>query len=528
MWNLSTTIVLPLAFGGLSTASISTGPSITTATGTFKPTSGASCACAKLSRTYTGVIYPQSSNYTAQAADAYWDIRADLSPACIFLPETADGVSNALQIFGSCDAQFAVRGGGHMNYPGSNNINGGVLLALERLKDIKVKASTVEVGPGLTWYDVEDKLEPYGRIVIGGRLKTIGVPGLSLIGGFHYFNNKYGYAMDNVVSYDIVLGNGTHIRATKSSYPDLFWALKGGANNYGVVTKFELETYDIPKISTTIQLYNETSIPAFLTAVCEAAKLDDANPIAAGMVATVSYNATTKAISGSILGVQEGISEPPSQFANFSAVPATTRINNVTTMAQWTSTLDSPKQMFRSVNMAYLNISDRDILIQRAFDRVMFSHKSMKPDPEALYSIYKAWKDSVDKISDVQGLYPTFVTNVHSAGAARVGRTNGIGNVWGLMEEPMILWQFSTGWDLQQDDLRIEAWSRQLAEHLHAINVKKGLAFDFVYMGDAGEWQDPFAGFPVENIDRMRDIRALYDPEGIFSRLNWGGFKLGL
>lgn len=174
--------------------------------------------------------------------------------------------------------------------------------------------------------------------------------------------------------------------------------------------------------------------------------------------------------------------------------------------------------------------------------------KAVKPDAEVLYSIYKAWKDGVDTIADVQGLYPTFVTNVASAPAARVAKTNGIGNIWGLEAEPLIcsytifpaeclgwilankqiVWQFSTGWDLAQDDFRVEAWSRQLAEHLHSINVEKGIASEFVYMGDAGEWQDPFEGFPTENVARMRSIRADYDPLGVFSRLNWGGFKLGL
>lgn len=62
----------------------------------------------------------------------------------------------------------------------------------------------------------------------------------------------------------------------------------------------------------------------------------------------------------------------------------------------------------------------------------------MKPDAKVLYSIYKAWKDSVDKIADIKGLYPTFVTNVISPSSIRVARTNGVGNVWGLEEEPLI------------------------------------------------------------------------------------------
>lgn len=78
-------------------------------------TKGASCACKRLSHTSKDVIFPNNANYTTQAADKYWDVRADLSPACIFLPSSADEVSKAISIFGSCNAQFAVRGGGHMN-----------------------------------------------------------------------------------------------------------------------------------------------------------------------------------------------------------------------------------------------------------------------------------------------------------------------------------------------------------------------------------------------------------------------------
>lgn len=215
----------------------------------------------------------------------------------------------------------------------------------------------MDVGPGNNWYDVYSALEPYGRVCIGGRMKTIGVPGLSLIGGFHYFNNKYGYAMDNVISYDIVLGNGTLITVTRSAYSDLFWALKGGANNYGIVTRFELRTFDVPEVSTTIQVFNETHIPDFLSAVCEAAKLDDQDPIAAGMIATITYNATTKIPQGSVLGVQAGVSMPPSQFANFTKIPATERINNITTMKPWADTLDSPKQTMRYVHNLQLTIS---------------------------------------------------------------------------------------------------------------------------------------------------------------------------
>lgn len=104
-----------LAFAESAIATAQVGSLVTTPLGSFELTKGAACACSKLSRAYSGIISPNGANYTAQAADAYWDVRADLSPACIFLPSTADEISKALEIFQTCDAQFAVRGGGHMN-----------------------------------------------------------------------------------------------------------------------------------------------------------------------------------------------------------------------------------------------------------------------------------------------------------------------------------------------------------------------------------------------------------------------------
>lgn len=212
--------------------------------------------------------------------------------------------------------------------------------------DLSPDQSTIAVGPGNTWVDVYRKLDQYGLYAIGGRLKTIGVPGLTLIGGFHYFNNKYGWAMDNVVGYEAVLGNGTLLIANQTTHCDLFWALKGGANNFGIVTKFTLRTHAIPKISTQAQTFNESAVPAFIQAVCDFIE-SDGPYVGAGAVITIQYNATTKMVTPFLLGVQEGIESPPSRFANFSAIPAVQTSQDVVSPLQWASNLDTPNQMFR-------------------------------------------------------------------------------------------------------------------------------------------------------------------------------------
>lgn len=90
--------------------------SLVTSSGTLQIPKGVSCACSKLSQSFpANVILPGSSNYTTQTVDNYWDIRADLTPACVFVPDTAAQVSHALKVVNVCGSQFAVRGGGHMN-----------------------------------------------------------------------------------------------------------------------------------------------------------------------------------------------------------------------------------------------------------------------------------------------------------------------------------------------------------------------------------------------------------------------------
>ncbi|KXH56404.1 FAD binding domain-containing protein [Colletotrichum nymphaeae SA-01] len=366
-------------------------------------------------------------------------------------------------------------------------------------------AQTIAYGPGTRWDGVYGALEPYGLYCVGGRMKTIGSAGLTLIGGWHYLNNKYGYAMDNVISYDVVLGNGTQVVASKQSNPDLFWALKGGALNFGIVTRFLVQAYKIPQISTTIQSFSEDQIEPFVEATCHLASNDDPS-IGAGAVISISYNTTTKSATGSLLGVQEGTESPPSRFERFSAIKPVSRIDAVQTPAKWHSVLETPNRMFRA----------------------QYFHGTMRPDAKRLYEIYLAWKESVSKLSDVKGLYPKFVMNIMPKSAQSVAKHNGIGNLWGLDDkESFVVWQTSTSWARPEDDIRVSGWAAKFRGYHHSVNHQMGLASDFIYMGDASETQNPWLEMPFKKVEKIRQIRAKYDPEGVFTILNWGGYKLG-
>ncbi|KAF3361263.1 hypothetical protein VdG1_00872 [Verticillium dahliae VDG1] len=429
---------------------------------------GVRCACNQLATADPdALLRPNSTQYSAQCINV-WDKRSNLAPACIYLPTTAESAANAIGIFNTCGAQFAVRGGGHMNAPGSNSINDGVLLALNNLRDIKVNDEdyTVEVAPGNKWVDVYEALAPFKRYAIGGRLKTIGVPGLTLIGGVSYFLNKYGYTMDNVVSYDVILGNGTSVQASQDINPELFWSLKGGAGNFGLVTKFVMKTYDVPLVTSTTQVFNESAVPAFIKATCDMVLSEDGS-VGAGAVINLNYNVSTKLVTPQIFGLQE--------------------------------TTD-----------------------------IQFGHHTIKPDADQLFWVYQQWRNAVEDIADVKGILPTLVLNSAPKSAAAVGKNNGVGNAFGLdTEESYIWWQIATSWDRPEDDLRVEAWAKNLLGRLHKANKDKGLATEFLYIGDAAEWQDPIQTYGEENLRRLRAARDQYDPSLVFTKLAWGGFKLG-
>jgi FAD/FMN-containing dehydrogenase len=142
--------------------------------------------------------------------------------------------------------EFAVKSGGHAAFEGASNIQGGLTIDLANLNEVTVRSDNAQtaVGAGNNWYDVYTKIQPMGLSVIGGRVSAIGVGGLTLGGGISFFSSRYGWACDNVDNYEVVFADGSIREVSYSSdYSDLYWALRGGGNNFGIVTRFDLMTF---------------------------------------------------------------------------------------------------------------------------------------------------------------------------------------------------------------------------------------------------------------------------------------------
>jgi hypothetical protein len=140
----------------------------------------------------------------------------------------------------------ALRGGGH-NGPGLGSCDGGLVIDLSTMKAIHVdpKNRTVRVGPGCTSGDVDHATHVFGLAVPFGIVSTTGVAGLTLGGGTGYLTRKYGLTIDNLIEADVVLADGSFVTTNKEQNPDLFWALRGGGGNFGVVTSFLFEAHPV-------------------------------------------------------------------------------------------------------------------------------------------------------------------------------------------------------------------------------------------------------------------------------------------
>jgi FAD/FMN-containing dehydrogenase len=216
---------------------------IKTRSGVAKVVSGGSIA--SLTAALRGrLLSPGSADY--DAARTIWNAMIDRRPAIIARCATAEDVAVAVQFAAAHDLLVSVRGGGH-GIAGNAVCDGGMMIDLSAMNDVHVdpQARTARVGPGATLAALDRATQAYGLATPVGINSTTGVAGLTLGGGFGWLSRSLGLSIDNLLSADIVLASGARITANPVEHPDLFWAIRGGGGNFGVVTSFEFRLHPV-------------------------------------------------------------------------------------------------------------------------------------------------------------------------------------------------------------------------------------------------------------------------------------------
>ena len=254
-----------------------------------------SSALETLRRDFGGdIIEPGGAEYESASRS----VLASGSPAHVLRPESVGDVQAAVRFAAGAGLVLSVRGGGH-GFPGFGTNDGGVVIDLSRLANVEIidkERHLVRIGGGATWGQVAAVLAPHGLAISSGDTKSVGVGGLSLTGGIGWKVRKYGLALDNMVAAEVITANAELVHASAQENPELFWAIRGGGGNFGIVTAFEFVAHPTTDVfhgkiafpaseaATVLQGWADylRTAPEELTSV-----VDFANPFAGGPEAPV-------------------------------------------------------------------------------------------------------------------------------------------------------------------------------------------------------------------------------------------------
>jgi FAD/FMN-containing dehydrogenase len=193
------------------------------------------------------LIGPDDSSY--DEARALFNAMIDKRPAVIARCASPGDVARVIGFARAHDLPLAVRGAGH-NGGGLGSVDDGVVADLSLLRSVVVDAGagTVRVGGGCTWGEVDAATHDHGLAVPCGVISTTGVGGLTLGGGIGHLTRGYGLTIDNLLAAEVVLADGTQVSANSDENPELFWALRGGGGNFGVVTEFTFQAHPVSDV----------------------------------------------------------------------------------------------------------------------------------------------------------------------------------------------------------------------------------------------------------------------------------------
>ena len=219
------------------------------------------------------LVRPGDASY--DDARKVWNGMIDKRPALIARCAGVADVIHSVNFARPNNLLVAVRGGGH-NIAGNAVCDDGLVIDLSRMKSVRVDPAhrTARAEPGVTWREFDHATQTFGLATTGGQISTAGIAGLTLGGGWGYLARKHGLACDNLLSVDVVTADGRFLTASAAENADLFWGVRGGGGNYGVVTSFEYQlhpvgpvlggivAYPIQKAKTVLELFRQVTSTA--------------------------------------------------------------------------------------------------------------------------------------------------------------------------------------------------------------------------------------------------------------------------
>jgi FAD/FMN-containing dehydrogenase len=426
------------------------------------------------------LIFPDDPGY--DALRRVWNGRIDKRPALIARCANADDIAEAIRFARDSDVEASVRGGGH-NIAGNSLCNGGIVIDLSGMKGIVIDpaARTARAQPGLLLREFDTATQAHGLATTMGLMSDTGIAGLTLGGGLGRLARKYGATCDNLLAAEVVLADGTRVTASPEENPDLFWGLRGGGGNFGVVAAFTYRLHPVgPTLLGGMLLYDfgrAREVLRFYRDFCQSAPDEISADVA---MLTSPEGQKVLAIAACYIGpLDEGerVLHPLRQFG-----PPLADHIAPTPYSSLQISVDSPLPRGR---------------------RYYWKAHLLKQLDDSLIDIL------VDGFANVPSPMSILVLQLFGGAVARVDQTaTAYANrdaLWDCI--PICAWE-----DQAADEVNV-AWGRAIWEalrpHARAVYVNN--------LGDEGEERVRAAFGP--NYDRLAALKRRYDPTNFF-RLN--------
>ncbi|KAL1965225.1 hypothetical protein VTN77DRAFT_5979 [Rasamsonia byssochlamydoides] len=359
--------------------------------------------------------------------------------------------------------------------------------------------STASILPGARWQSVYQTLDSFGVAVPGGRAGPVGVGGLTIGGGNSFFAARYSFVCDDVVNFEVVLANGSIINANNHTNSDLFKALKGGSNNFGIVTKIDL--YAFPQGDRGVVSYdNSTSTTAqLIPAIVNFTNHVEDDPYVS-LITFWQYSSTSGAnVIVNALEYTKPVANPP-VFSQIVSIVNTSSTMRIASLYELTSEL-AQVSGFRELFLTLTFVNDA-----RVIEKAVGLHNSLIEEAKA----------------SVRSIEWTFETIFQPLPALFSRRSVARG-------EMFLAWTvflFDLSWQDAADDAlfhRIgDTMVSQLTSYARTIHADN----EFIYLNYADRSQNPLRSYGAANLAYIRQVAEKYDPAGVFQTLVPGGFKV--
>lgn len=443
-------------------------------------------AVAELASRLGGQVFtPGESGY--DESRTLWNSMIDGQPSLITRPSGVADVQASLSFAREHDLEVSIKGGGH-NVAGYATTDGGLMIDMENVRTVHVDSHQriARAGGGARWADFDRETGVFGLATTGGVVSTTGVAGLTLGGGVGWLVGKHGLASDNLISADVVTADGAAITASNESHPELFWALRGGGGNFGVVTSLAFRLHPVDMVFAGLIAWPIDAVRDVLEFFREfTATAPDELTMYCSLMTELEHGARVVAFPFCWSGdIEEGqrVLQPVLGFGT----PLMTMAAPMP-YAAWNGGNDF---LFPYGRRNYWKGAMATGLDDGMFDQII--RFASDPPLPGLSVTIEYYGDAVRRLGADATAFP------HRDARYQV--------------------VINTQWDDPADDGRVRSWARDLHARVEPFG-KHGAFLNFVDVDGEDRQQRIRAGFG-QHWDRLVGIKRRYDPENVFHRNN--------